>query len=256
MVLVPNWDYCRIFEIRCSCGGAWVLRSEHDDWSFGRLLGVEKKSVLTYVCNRMKECYGMGMRHHPVYWQVRCQNRHCSQGAPVVLRGEDIRWLPGFQGFDRRGGEFYQQKWFNSASDYVCPQCAKEVLEEDEKARLQGRYCSLLKDSLPSRPALRYCDIARDYHQTFKKSVKGRRGLNGRADNVFYSHVLYRDNLHENRVEALENTLDELRRGHPQDPYIQSMQHEFFWKQADDGLLTHALCVGFPSGGFSITLNV
>lgn len=185
MTLVPNWDYCRIFEIRCLCSGAWVLRSEHDDWSFGRLLGVEKKSVLTYVCNRMKECYGMGM-----------------------------------------------------------------------KARLQSRYHSLLKDSLPSRPALRYCDIARDYHQAFKKSVKGRRGLNKRADNVFYSHVLYRDNLHENRVEALENALNELRRGHPQDPYIQSMQHEFFWKPTDDGLLTHALRVEFPSRSFSITLNV
>lgn len=245
-----------VFEIRCSCGGIWEPRIPlcHND--------------IVYVCNRMEEYAGMGVRHRPVHWQIRCQNHSCSHGVPVVLQGEDIEQLPGFKGFDRRNASFaqsYDIYWecrTGHDKDLLtrtllayCPDCQAEIKRQDATDRRRFNIWSILKARLPRRPALRFQDIMPECRQTFKKSVKGRHGC-GKAENAFYAHVLYRNRVHEDRIEALKAGLEALKLDNPGNQEIQSMHWEFLWKPAGDGLSVHSLSVSFPYRGFSFTFTV
>lgn len=253
MVFISTFDDYP-FEIRCSCGGAWVRKtwgtSDKGFW----YNCVEKRDVVVYACDSMQKYYGKGVRHRPVHWQVRCQDRDCACEKPVVLHGEDIHRLPGFMEFNNRNSEFYQENRYNHHA-YICPRCAENARREAEERWWRIDHYKLVASCLPRRPALRFQDIIPEHRQTFKKSVKGRRGSR-QANDAFYSHVVYRDNLHEKRIQELENALEELKRKHPQDQYIQSMRYEFFWEPADDGLSTHSLRVEFPTKDYSLTFTV
>lgn len=254
MVFLASFN-ARPFEIRCSCGGSWVRK----DWGSSRrgfwYRCIEERDVVVYACDKMQEHYGRGVRHRPVHWQVRCQDRDCFQGKPVVLHSEEICLLPGLMGFDDRRSEFYQENEYNYRA-YICPHCAERAWKKAEEARRRNEYRRLVTDSVPSRPALRFQDIARECRQKFKKSVKGRRGVGRQAQDAFYSHVVYGDNLHERRIETLESALKGLKRRYPEDEDIQSMRYAFFWAPAGDGLSIHSLSVEFPLRDFSLTIVV
>lgn len=255
-----------IFEIRCSCGGDWKARVPLRDGD--KFLGVyDRNDNVVYACDRMKECAGMGVRHRPVHWQTRCQNRFCSYGAPVVLQGKDITKLPGFKGFDRRNASFeqsYDVYWeCRTGHDKdnltrtllaYCPGCRAEIERQDAERRRFGEACRLCREGIPCRPALRFQDVVPECRQVFKKSIGGRRSRK-KAENGFYTHIQYRDGLLEKRVEEVTAALDGLKRDNL-NPEIRSMQYEFRRGSAGKGLFLHTLFIEFPSvhSSFSITI--
>ena len=239
------------FEVQCSCGGIWKPRVplSHND--------------VVYVCDRE----GNGARHRPVHWQIRCQNKQCPHGAPVVLRGSDITLLPGFKNFDRRDTSFLQDSdvywsyYWGREKDCMTPMLlgfCQECRAEKEKLHAHEEHCHrvglLLKAYLPSRQALRFQDILPPYRQAFKKSLGTRRLRKENAQNAFYSHVLYRDALHKDRIKALEKALETLKQNNP-DKEIQAMVYKFFWSPTgDNGLLIHSLSIEFPTMRFTWTV--
>lgn len=250
-------------------GGDWKAQVPLRDGYKFLFLGVyDRNDNVVYACDRMKGCAGVGIRHRPVHWQTRCQNRFCSHGAPVVLQGEDITKLPGFKGFDRRSASFeqsYDVYWkYRTGHDKdnlthtlpaYCPGCRAEIERQDAERRRFGEACRLCREGIPCRPALRFQDVVPECRQVFKKSLGGRRSRK-KAENGFYAHIRYRDGLLEKRVEEVTAALERVKRDKGCNTEIRSMQYEFRRDSAGEGLFLHTLFIEFPSvhSSFSITI--